>query len=360
MTPVRLMAVGDISLQTRNNRHPFEGVKEVFNRKDILFGNLETVLSNQGEKRQKSVLLYSPPEKVRYPKEVGFDVLNIANNHILDLGMEGVRDTLDILSKNGLNFIGANNDKKSVSNHLILEKNGIKFGFLGYTIGRLKTPKGIFINKFEEKKIIADVESIKDKCDFIVVSLHWGIENVFYPSPKQIEFAHNLINHGATLILGHHPHVIQGIEEHKNGLVAYSLGNFQFDPKVSQSKTNESIVLCVNFTEKGIKNYEIVPIVIDKGLVPVIVEGQIKNKILDFISEISRYVEDGVVTNRWWFEEIAKKYLLDNIRSYKLRIKKYGVRYLIECVLWLSMPFCLRCYVGIIRRTLRRMLGGKR
>ncbi len=84
MNAVKLIAVGDICLRTRNNKHPFDNVKKIFKDKDILFGNLETVLSSQGERAEKSVLLYSPPEKVSYLKDAGFDVLNIANNHMMD------------------------------------------------------------------------------------------------------------------------------------------------------------------------------------------------------------------------------------------------------------------------------------
>ena len=358
MPTLRLIAVGDIFLQARNNRHPFGNVKGVFKRKDILFGNLETVLSNAGAKAKKAVLLYSPPENVRYLKDVDFDVLNVANNHILDLGVEGFRSTLDILNKNGLNFIGANNDK-STSNHLILERKGVKLGFLGYTIGRLKVPESISINKLKEKKIVADIESIKDKCDFVIVSLHWGTENVFYPSPKQINLAHNLIDHGAALILGHHPHAIQGIEEYKDGLIAYSLGNFQFDPKVSQSKTNESIALSVDFGMDSIKSYEIIPIVIDEDFVPTVAEGQVKDKILNFVSEISRWVSSGKVTNQWWFEQIGREYLLGNMRSYVKRIREYGIPPAIECAVWLVTPFCIKCYAGIMRRKFKKELKGK-
>jgi len=86
---LKLLVVGDIFLQTKNSKRPFENVKEVLQSNDILFGNLETVLSNRGVKAEKAALLYSPPEKVDYLKDAGFDILNIANNHIMDLGEEG-------------------------------------------------------------------------------------------------------------------------------------------------------------------------------------------------------------------------------------------------------------------------------
>jgi hypothetical protein len=146
----------------------------------------------------------------------------------------------------------------------------------------------------------------KGKCDFVVVFLHWETENVFYPSPKQIKLAHKLIDHGATLILGHHPHVLQGIEKYKNGLIAYSLGNFQFDCKLSQSSTNDSIILEVNFDKSGITDYLFVPIIINENYVPVQVEGKVKEKELDFIYNIFEPLINQTITNKWWFKKIGR------------------------------------------------------
>lgn len=348
------MATGDISLQTRKGKHPFENLKELLECKDILFGNLETVLSNQGGKARKAVLLNSPPESVKYLKDAGFDILNIANNHISDMGIEGFNKTLDILRENGLNFIGAGNNGKSISPPLILERNGLKLGFLGYTLKSIMTPECIPTNPLKERGIITDIESIKDKCDFIIVSLHWGTENVFYPSPKQIDLAHKLVDNGATLILGHHPHVVQGIEKYRRGLIAYSLGNFQFDPALSQSKTNRSMIICVTFNKDGIKDYSILPVLINEDFLPSVIEGDEKDKFLRFLAEISKPIKNGEIKNGWWFNKIAREYLTSNMNSYKTRIKRYGIGHLLECILWLISPFCLRCYLAIMTRWLRR------
>jgi poly-gamma-glutamate capsule biosynthesis protein CapA/YwtB (metallophosphatase superfamily) len=358
MSVLRLIAVGDIFLRTGNNRRPFQNVGQIFNQKDILFGNLETVLSTQGRKAEKAVVLYSPPENVQFLKSAGFDVLNIANNHILDLGIQGFRSTLDTLSENSLAFIGANAYGVYPA-HVILERKGIRFAFLGYTANRF-IYKGIPVKRLREKRIIEDIEALKPTCDFVAVSLHWGIENVLYPSPKQIKLAHKLIDRGASLVLGHHPHVIQGIEEYKNGLIAYSLGNFQFDPRLSQSKTNESIMLVVEFTSDGIKGYEIIPVVIDEDFLPAVAQGEVKDKVLTLISEISERVSDGTVNGSFWFEEIAAEYLASNMKSYTRRIKKRGVMPLIECAIWLISPFCLRCYAAILSKRLRMVMGKER
>jgi len=128
---LKLIAVGDICLKTKNNMHPFKNVKQAYKYKDILFGNLETVLSNRGKEVEKAVLLHASPKKVEYLKDAEFDILNVANNHIMDLGLEGFNDTLEVLNRNDLKFVGAGNQKFNHS-YAIVERKGIKLGFLGY------------------------------------------------------------------------------------------------------------------------------------------------------------------------------------------------------------------------------------
>ena len=357
MSKVKLLAVGDISLQSRSDRYPFEKVKEIFKDKDILFGNLETVLSNRGKKVEKAVILKTTPDRVNWLKDAGFDVLNIANNHIMDLGVDGVNDTLDVLNQNNLNFIGCSN-RKFKQTYAIINVNSTKIGFLAYYEGGFnKHQNGILINGMDEENIIKDIISLKPECDAIFLSLHWGIENVFYPSPKQIDLAHKLIDSGATIILGHHPHVIQGIERYKEGLIAYSLGNFQFDPSVSYSPNNQSFMLSIELTKEGLENYDIIPVKIDENFVPYVPAGEEQGEIRRFISEISQHINNGTITWQWWFEQIAGEYLSDNLKSFIVRIKRYGFKHFLQCGIWLISPFCLRCYAGIISQIAKRFLG---
>jgi len=349
MRTVKLIAVGDIFLQTKNSRYPFEGVKEVFRDKDILFGNLETVLLNRGKEVEKAVNLHVSPNRMKYLVDAGFDVLNIANNHIMDLGVEGFNATLDVLNRNNLTFIGGGNQKFNQT-WTIIERNDIKFGFLAYYKERLRYYKeGVFINKIDTKGIVSNISNLKPLCDIIIVSLHWGLDNIPYPSTDQINLAHQLIDAGATVILGHHPHVIQGIETYKHGLICYSLGNFQFDPVVSQTKTNKSMILSINFDNNRLKSYDIIPIEIDKNLVPKMSEGN-RKAFIDFVNNLSRPIVDGTLTEKWWFEEIAKEYLSGNMKSWIIRIRRYGIRHLLQCIRWLVSPFCIKCYLGMLRR----------
>lgn len=291
MSRVKLIAVGDICLQTKNNKNPFEMVKKYFKDKDILFGNLETVLSNCGRKAEKAALLHVSSDKVRYLKDAMFDILNVANNHIMDLGLEGFNETLGVLNINNLKFIGAGNQRFKQS-YIIIEKENLKFGFLGYSEGRVKyTKEEVFINAIDEDKIedkiINDIKKLKSQqCDIIVISIHWSIENVFYPSPKQIKLARNTIKDGATLVLGHHPHVVQGIEKYKNGLIVYSLGNFQFNTNLRE-KTRKSIILSVEISKNGIEDYEIIPVRINEDFLPCTMDNKSNQQILSFIDTIS-------------------------------------------------------------------------
>jgi len=354
---LRLMAVGDILLQTENGKEPFERINDDLNGRDILFGNLETVLSTSGQRSRKRWVASAPPESVRYLKEAGFDILNIANNHILDLGREGFVATLDMLEKNGIAYVGGSAGRQS-RRGVVIERNGIKLGFLGYTTGRLQRPGDISLHSLRERDILADIDAVKSRCDFVVISLHWGTENCYYPSPQQIRVARRLIDHGATLILGHHPHVIQGLERYGDGLIVYSLGNFQFDTSLMPGRIKSSMIVTVDFDRQGIADHAVIPCTIDENALPAVAVGAEKELIRKWISNLSGMVSSGRITRNWWFEEIAGEYLAYNWESYKYRIGRHGIAPLLECGVWLITPFCLNCYAGIVRKRLRALRAG--
>lgn len=356
MSRVRLMAVGDIWLQTEGGRHPFEEVAHILKDGDILFGNLETALSERGDPARKHHVISSPPETARYLVDAGFTILSVANNHSADLGVEGLISTLQALESRGILPLGA-----SVSpgrqEPPIIEKNGITVGFAGYTTGRIAIHEGALVNRLVEKDIMADITSLAGRYDHIVVSLHWGTEMASYPSPRQIDLAHRLIDAGATLILGHHSHTMQAIERYHGGLIAYSLGMFQFDPGWPHNLSREAFVLSVDLQEDGVVGeVGVVPLIVDDDFVPRPAEGDRGEEIRAFIAEISRPVVDGRITTTRWFEEIAPAYMTMNLESYRHRIRQDGLLPLLEMGIWLCTPFCLGCYVGLIRRPFRRLL----
>jgi len=350
MEEIKFMAVGDISLETKNDENPFKHIQQVFDDKDLLFGNLETVLANEGKEKEKAVVLDSDPNKVKFLKN--FDILNVANNHIYDLGEEGFKKTISTLNKNGIKIIGMGNQYR---NNNVVNCKGIKIAFLGYPIPpyTFSLPYKPSITHIKKSDIIKKVSSIKKKVDFTIISLHWGVENVNYPSPDQIKFAHKLIEVGADMILGHHPHVLQGIEKYNGGIIAYSLGNFQFDPKVSQSIDNRSVILSLKLNKNGNISYDLIPVRIDENNCPRLLTN--KEKSFDFfIKEISDKIEKGY-DESFWVDRIANTYMLNNFNSFKKRIKKKGAKPLFEMLIWLLTPLCMKSYFSMIKQK----IGGK-
>ncbi|MDV2481659.1 CapA family protein [Methanoculleus sp. Wushi-C6] len=358
MTPVRLKAVGDVLLWTRNGKKPFARIEHELRRKDLLFGNLETVLTESGTESRKRWINSNPPESAGHLKDAGFDILSLANNHTLDLGREGFEKTLDVLEGHGISYIGGARGDNPLPG-LIVERNGLRLGFLAYTRGMFRSPPGVTVAKLKKKAVIEDIRVLKEHCDHVVVSLHWGIENVYYPSPDQVGLAHAFIDNGATLILGHHSHTVQGLEEYNGGLIAYSLGNFQFDTELFKEEVNSTMILSVDLDRHGIQGYAVTPCVINSDFQPEVAEGRTREQVQRWLAKCSDRVRNGNVTRKWWFEEVGADYLTYNLESYRYRIRQHGFAPLVECGVWLLTPFCLNCYAGLIRKRLKqRHTGG--
>jgi len=311
MTSVRLRAVGDVLLWIRNGKEPFALIQNELQQKDLLFGNLETVLSESGTESKKRWVNTTPPGAGEYLKEAGFDILSVANNHTLDMGREGFENTLKGLEARGITYIGGGRGDDPPEGPVV-EHNGVRLGFLAYTSGRFRSPPGVTVAKLKKRTIINDIRALKGRCDHVVVSLHWGIENTYYPSPDQVRLAHSLIDAGAALVLGHHSHTIQGLERYKDGLIAYSLGNFQFDTEIFKEKINSSMILSVDFDRHGIRDYTVVPCVINSDFQPEVAEGRTREKVQRWIARCSDRVQERGVTRQWWFEQIGEDYLLYN------------------------------------------------
>jgi poly-gamma-glutamate capsule biosynthesis protein CapA/YwtB (metallophosphatase superfamily) len=351
-----LLAVGDISLKAHRNADPFAGIASTLSSGDILFGNLETTLFDGKCTAHKAVQITAPSWKVKYLKRAGFNVLNLSNNHILDCGIEGLTGTLEVLRQEGLNCIGVRTNKYNCR-QTIINKNGISFGFLGYGNKSFSNKKSnTIINNITAKDILSDIRAISPNCDFTIVSLHWGIENVYYPSPSQIKMARSFIDAGANIILGHHPHVIQGIEEYKGGLIAYSLGNFQFQYDVSQNaptadcQTDRSIILSLRIGKEGLISHEVIPVALDRTYSPILPDVAVKNSIMNLMNQISRPLSVNKISGQRWFDCIAERYLGDFMRSWKIRIRRYGLLHFLGLCLWLVTPFVLRCYFSMIKK----------
>lgn len=214
----------------------------------LAFGNVEGPLSDKGYDLGNTYSFRMEPEVLLAMKDAGFDALSVANNHIGDWGRDAFEDTLHRLDDVGILSVGAGYTKEEARKVKILEVNGLKIGFLGFsdvgpkwlsTNGNL--PVIVLASDPDYEKIIQDAAA---QVDHLVVSFHFGEEYETKANARQIDLAHRAIDAGAHIVIGHHPHVAQQVERYKEGVIAYSLGNFIFDQTFSEA-TKQGLVLQV-------------------------------------------------------------------------------------------------------------------
>lgn len=268
-----IAAVGDLMLggsaesylETLGYDYPFIPTRHLLAAADITIGNLETALTRRGEMLiEKKYRFRNPGDKVAPAlKSAGFDIVSLANNHTLDYGYEGLRDSFSALEQAGIAHHGAGlNLTEARRPALFTLENGLKVGFLAYsntypeefwaTASRPGTAFG------HEQHVRADVSKLKKAVDTVVVSFHWGREGETDLQPYQIALAHAAIDSGADLVLGHHPHIVQAVEEYRGGLILYSLGNFVFGS--FSNRVQYSVIANIHFNNGRYDRLEMIPV----------------------------------------------------------------------------------------------------
>lgn len=226
----------------------FSEVRDVFLGADFGFVNLETPVAPAHDRGSKAFQFNAPPALLHALTGSGVKVVSFANNHVFDQGHAGFAESLVQLRNAGLRFAGAGDDAGAAWEPLLLEKNGIKVGLLGMTRwlngnrnpGGVNDPHVAFVPYDDDPLstpgvstgyVLERVKAARAQCDLLLVSIHWGVEYSPEPRAEDIEFAHAILEAGATLIIGHHPHVLQPVETYitadgREGFIFYSLGNF--------------------------------------------------------------------------------------------------------------------------------------
>jgi Bacterial capsule synthesis protein PGA_cap len=211
----------------------YHSIKPFINGHDLAFINQETMLGGTEMGLSSYPSFNSPIEVGEAIIDAGFNLISIANNHTLDRGEQAILNTIDYLDQQPVIYSGATRSDDD-SDVKLFEKNGIRFGFVAYTMltNGQTHPNGKLhlANLYSREKAKRDIEQIRDEVDFVLVSMHWGQEYVDYPNQVQINEAEYLASLEVDVILGHHPHVVQPIKiidyEDHSTYVAYSLGNF--------------------------------------------------------------------------------------------------------------------------------------
>jgi len=315
---ISLAAVGDVMLgswvapllDSAGATYPFLATKNVLQAADLAIANLEAPFTDRGEQVQdKEYTFRVPPRHARGLKESGFDVLHLANNHILDYGPDGLFDTMATLDSLALGYVGAGEDIDAAFKPVRLERvfrggEKLRFGFLGFS---LTYPEDYYAGKKKpgtafpfRERYLAALEALAPQVDIMVVSFHWGAEKMVKPKPYQIELARIAIDRGADIVFGHHPHVLQSLEWYRPragappGLIAYSLGNFAFG-SYSPSSRSSIILKCV-VDAGGVLYARCLPINVYNEEVefqPQFLQGAAATAVIDSLNALSRHLNNG-------------------------------------------------------------------
>jgi len=283
-SPVTLAAVGDVALarrvagyiEERGLDYPLGAVAGVLGEADLTFANLEAALAEAGNPIPgKGIWLRGRPEYVEALVDAGIDVVSLANNHILDYDSPALEETLALLRSRGIAAVGAGADAEEASEPLYAEVGGLRLVFLAYTryadifwswdyprtFAAAEDLPGVV--GLDPARVVQDIRRVRDEADLVVVSLHWGEEDVHQPRPDQVEMAHAFVDAGASVVLGHHPHVLQGVEVYRGSPIFYSLGNFVYDQrKRAQTETG---IARITFHGARVVDVEFLPCLIDEG-----------------------------------------------------------------------------------------------
>lgn len=297
---ITFIAVGDIMMgrhigkmmKKKGDIYPYMNFIAPFRKADIIFANLESVLGDKSDKvffTKKPYSFIAPLKAADMLKKIGFNVLSMANNHAMDYGAPPIMKTRKALLERGIHPFGAGKDIDEAREAAIKTVKGVKFGFIGYSNGHshlvYAAPKKAGASPYNLKNIKEDINALKSEVDVVVVSLHWGVEYEKFPGKNQIKVAHELIDTGADIILGHHPHVMQGVEFYKGRLIAYSLGNFLFDQK--HKDTPRSFMLVMKFKGKKFHRAYVEPLDRFNAFYPKIARGKSGENILNELKSLS-------------------------------------------------------------------------
>ena len=280
---IRLLFTGDINpgrcvaqaaLARDDFTLPYQAVADELRKADITVGSLDGAISDLSPPAPcpEGLNLIGPARTVEGLSFAGFDVITVATNHAKDCGALGwvcegrtLRDTVRHLGAAGIQPVGGGNTLVEARAPVVIERQGVRFAFLGVSAVEpfywaTETEPGTAPLSTETlPDVLADIAAARAEVDVVIVLSQWGTEYAAAPTPDQLDWASQMITAGATLVVGNHPHVVQGVETFSNGIVAYALGNFVFDQGGPET-TRQGVVLEAVFRGSALDHWELLPI----------------------------------------------------------------------------------------------------
>jgi poly-gamma-glutamate synthesis protein (capsule biosynthesis protein) len=293
---VQLAAVGDVMLDRAlgtviaggDVAYPFLHVQAYLQQADLTLANVESALGDTGSPVDKSYTFRAPPAAARSLASAGIDVASLANNHALDYGPEALLQGIGLLQAEGITPVGAGPNAAAARAPAIVEVEGLTLAVLAYANVPVEGGAPYFDTQSwtatesqpglawgTPQEIAADVAAAANSADHVIVLLHSGYEYVPAPSPEQRAAAYAAVDAGATLVIGHHAHILQGVEFYNEGVIVYGLGNFAFNI----TGPPETAILNVWLNKTGeraaaVRQIEFIPAVIQGTGQPAPVSGE--------------------------------------------------------------------------------------
>jgi poly-gamma-glutamate capsule biosynthesis protein CapA/YwtB (metallophosphatase superfamily) len=288
LQPFSIVAAGDVSFRGYHEDNPradiLYSVSQTFKDADLSIANLESALTDNGIAVPNKCTLRGSTGWAKILRQAGIQAVTLANNHLMDYSDVGLRSTIKACDEAGIYHAGAGQDIEEAAKPVFVNAGGNTIALLSRTsvfvgspsYASERTPGVCFL---DEAKTIEAISACKKMADFVILSVHWGVESYNYPSQEQRELAKRFTQAGADLIIGHHPHVLQGIEQFDKSTVIYSLGNFVFNEfdwsfrDANGSTQTRHITLAeenriagmvrIRIDADGIQNYTFHPTIID-------------------------------------------------------------------------------------------------
>ena len=259
---------------------------------DINKINLEHPVTTIGEAEEKEFIFKMHPRYLRLLQKGNINLVNAANNHIYDYGITGIEHTMAYLDSVNIGYVGIGKSLQEAREPVIFTIKDRRLGFLGYFGGAGQfagTDTSAGLAPRYTSFILNDIQRLRPKVEYVIVSFHWGVEKERYPEEWQMRLGRAAIDAGADIVVGHHPHVLQGIERYNGGVIAYSIGDFIFGG--NRRRVHDTIVLQVLFGER--MYVRPIPVRIDTWRVAEL-EGESAGAVLDTLRVYSQDFEDCI------------------------------------------------------------------